>query len=64
MMAVSVDSTAQKAAFSKIQFAVVSTLLTAIFLALAIRMIRPTQEEGPRTKKRKAAGTATGEKAP
>jgi ABC-2 type transport system permease protein len=41
-----------------IVYVLVSTLLTAIFLALAIRMIRPTQEEGPRTKKRKAAGPA------
>jgi hypothetical protein len=31
----------------------VSALLTAIFLALAIRMIRPTQEDGPRTRRKK-----------
>jgi ABC-2 type transport system permease protein len=42
-----------------IVYVLVSALLTAIFLALAIRMIRPTQEDGPRTKRRPAA---TGEK--
>jgi ABC-type transport system involved in multi-copper enzyme maturation permease subunit len=34
-----------------IVYILVSALLTAIFLALAIRMIRPAQEEGPRTRK-------------
>jgi ABC-2 type transport system permease protein len=40
-----------------IVYVLVSALLTAIFLALAIRMIRPTQEEGPRRRKKSEAGS-------